>query len=149
VSKKVRGSDIYRGSLGADRLAAGAIKHEIALPLVTTGQQVTAASLATLDGWTQWTPGSWNSDQIEKVEVELEYESAGSGDVDLYNVSDSAKVKDLVAPTGATSHTLTRVDVTAEVKALSANKNLGIQAAGDGTNTLTVHKATLIVTLST
>jgi len=84
---------------------------------------------------------------IKKIYVELEYGSAGAGDVDLYNVSDGVKLADLVAPTAATTKTLTRVDVTTAVKALTANKKIGIQAAGDGTNALDMYAAKLVVQL--
>ncbi|MDQ6964859.1 MAG: hypothetical protein Q9M13_08075, partial [Mariprofundales bacterium] len=103
--------------------------------------------LTTLNGQTIWDPSGWNLDRITKIEVELEWESAGAGDIDLYNVSDGAKLADLVTPSAATSKTIQRIDVTTAVKGLTAAKILAIQAAGDGTNAVTVYTAKLVVTL--
>jgi len=149
MGRMVRGSQIYRGSIDEDRMKPSAIAYELAFPIVTKDQSVTSATLSTLIGRYLWKPGSWNGDLIEKVEVELEYESAGAGDVDLYDATGAAKLADLAAPTAAQSHTLERIDVTDAIKALTSNTQLAIQAAGDGTNALTVYKATLIVTVST
>jgi len=149
LPRMIRGNQIYKGSIDVDRMKHSAILQEISHPIVTKDQSVTSATLTTLIGYYLWRPSSWNGDLIAKVEVELEYESAGAGDIDLYNVSDGTKLADLATPTAAQTHTIIRADVTSAIKALSANKILGIQAAGDGTNALTVYKATLIVTVST
>jgi len=146
---RIRGSQIYKGSIDDDRMSASAIAGEVAIPVVTKDQSVTSDTLSTLIGRYLWKPSSWNSDLIESIEVELEYESAGAGDVDLYDATSAAKLADLVAPTAAQSHTLVRVEVTDVVTALTSNTQLAIQAAGDGTNAVTVYKATMIVTLST
>ena len=69
------------------------------------------------------------------------------GDIDLYNETDGAKLADLVAPSGATSKKIERIDVTSAIKNLSTTKTIGIRAAGDGTNAITVYTAKLIVTL--
>ena len=147
---RVRGSQIYKGSIDEDRMSPSAIAQEVALPIVTKEQSVTSSMLSTLIVRCLWKPDSWNSDLIKSIEVELEYESAGSGDVDLAHGEPLIfTLADLVSPFFATSHTVIRVDVTDAVKGLTYNDQLKIQAAGDGTNALTVYKATLIVTLST
>ena len=147
---RVRGSQIYKGSIDEDRMSPLAIAQEVALPIVTKEQSVTSDTLSSLIGRCLWKPSSWNSDLIKSIEVELEYESAGSGDVDLVRGELMVfTLADLVSPFFATSHTVIRVDVTDAVKGLTSNDRLMIQAAGDGTNALTVYKATLIVTLST
>ena len=136
---------IKAGTIPYSKLEDDTILLEIAIPIVVDKQSVTSSTLATLDGYCKWDPDAWTAALIKKIYVELEYESAGAGDVDLYNLSDGSKLADLVAPSAATSHTITRVDVTTEVKALTAAKNLAIQAAGDGTNALDVYSAKLIV----
>ena len=163
----IPGEDLHPGAVSTSRIADGAVTNakiadgavtdakiaksavlcEIAIPLVTESQSVTSDTLTTLNGQHIWIPGNWNLDRVSKVEVELEWESAGSGDVDLYNVTDGAKLADLVAPTAATSKTIQRVDVTSAVKGLADAKTLAIQAAGDGTNAVTVYTAKLIVTV--
>jgi len=149
VPRMISGTRIIRGTIDEDRMRPSTILQEIALPIVTKDQSVTSATLATLIGRYIWRPSSWNHDLISKIEVELEYESAGAGDIDLYDVTNGSKLADLVTPTAATSHTVERIEVTDVIKALTENTKLGIQAAGDGTNALTVYKATLIVTIST
>jgi len=146
---RVRGSQIYKGSIDDDRMSPLAFAQEIAFPIVTKDQSVTSGTLSTLIGRYLWKPDSWNIDLIESIEVELEYESAGAGDVNLYDATSAANLAKLVSPTAAQPHTLVRVEVTDVVTALTGNTQLAIQAAGDGTNALTVYKATLIVTLST
>lgn len=133
--------------IGDSAIDANTVLCEIAIPLVTEAQSVTSATLTTLNGHHIWNPAGWNAARISKVEVELEWESAGAGDIDLYNVDDAAKLADLVAPTAATAKTIQRIDVTTAVKGLTASKTLAIQAAGDGTNAITVYTAKLIVTL--
>lgn len=128
-------------------IAKNKVLCEIAIPLVTEAQSVTSTTLTTLNGQHIWNPSGWNRNRIVKVEVELEWESGGSGDIDLYNVTDGTKLADLVAPTAATAKTIQRIDVTSAVKGLTASKTLAIQAAGDGTNAVTVYSAKLIVTL--
>jgi len=145
---KIKRFHVERGAIEAHDLVAGAIKFEVAIPIVSEGQSVTSATLSTLNGYAVWKLSNFSGDYIDYIYVELEYESAGSGDVDLYNVSDSSKISDLVAPTAATAHTITRVDVTSAMKAITAQKTIGIQAAGDGTNALTVYSAKLVIVMS-
>jgi len=148
MGSKVKRYHVERGSIEPEDLIAGAIKFEIPIPIVVDNQSVTSSTLATLSGYAKWKLGNFKSDYIDYVYVELEYESAGAGDVDLYNISDSSKIADLVAPTAAQAHTITRVDVTTEMKAITAEKTIGIQAAGDDSNALTVYSAKLIVVMS-
>ena len=143
----IPGEDIHPEAVSDAKIAKAVALCEVAIPLVSESQSVTSDTLATLNGQHIWTPSNWNLDRVSKVEVELEWESAGAGDVDLYNVTDGAKLADLVAPTAATSKTIQRVDVTSAVKGLADSKTLAIQAAGDGTNALTVYTAKLIVTV--
>lgn len=149
-SDGLMGAKIRRYHLGPQSVEAGdivneAVKFEVALPIVVDSQSVTSATLTLLNGYMRWIVGNWTAALIKSVYVELEYATGGAGDIDLFNITDSAKVKDLVAPTGAVTHTITRVDVTSEVKALAADKTLGVKAAGDGTNAATVYSAKLIV----
>jgi len=145
---KVRRYHVEKGAIEAEDLVSGAIKFETAIPIVTDKQSVTSSTLATLEGYAKWKLSNFNKDYIDYIYVELEYESAGSGDVDLYNVTDGSKIADLVAPTAAVSHTITRVDVTTAMKAITSEKAIGIQAAGDGTNAITVYSAKLIIVQS-
>ncbi len=140
--------DIEDNAVTDSKIASSTTLGEIAIPLVTESQSVTSTTLTTLNGQYIWTVNSWNSDRIAAIYLELEWESAGTGDVDLYNVTDGSKVSDLVAPTAATTKTIQRINVTTAIKALTADKTLGIQAAGDGTNALTVYSAKLIVVLN-
>lgn len=120
---------------------------EIHVPLVNETQLTTSNSLATLPGWTKWIPAGWTLANLSKIEIELEYaQEAGTGDIDLYNVTDSAKIKDLVAPATTVAHTVTRVDVTTEVKAATSGDIIGIQSKSDGTNDNIVYKATMVMT---
>lgn len=133
--------------IGDSAIDKNTVFAEIAIPLVTEAQSVTSTTLTILNGQHIWNPGGWNLERITKIEVELEWESAGAGDIDLYNATDGAKLADLVAPTAAQAKTIQRIDVTTAIKGLTAAKTLAIQAAGDGTNAITVYSAKLIVTL--
>jgi len=147
LNKKVVSNDIKDGEVKDHDIAKSTVLCEIAIPLVTESQSVTSSTLTTLNGQHIWNPDGWNLDRVSKIEVELEWESAGAGDIDLYNVTDGSKLADLVAPSGATSKKIERIDVTSAVKGLTASKTLAIHAAGDGTNAITVYSAKLIVTL--
>ena len=144
---KIDGAKIYPESITDDKIAKSKVLCQVAIPIVTEAQSVTDTTLTTLNGWTIWDPSSWNLDRVQKVEVELEWESGGAGDIDLYNLTDGSKLADLVSPSEATSHKVERIDVTSAIKGLTAAKTLAIQAAGDGTNPVTVYSAKLIVTL--
>jgi len=148
MGRAIKRFHVERGAIEAHDLVSGAIKFEIAIPLVVDKQSVTSDTLATLDGWAVWKLSNFSKDYIDYIYVELEYGSAGAGDVDLYNITDGSKIADLVAPSGATSHTVTRVDVTSAMKAITSEKVIGIQAAGDGTNALDVYSAKLIIVMS-
>jgi hypothetical protein len=155
---KIDGADIYSGSIPTAALADAAVTDakianatnfiEIVIPLVTEAQSVTSTTLTTLNGQHIWTVGSWNANRIQAIYVELEWESGGAADIDLYNATDAAKLADLKAPTAATAKTIERIDVTTAVKGLTADKVLAIQAAGDGTNPVTVYTAKLIVVIT-
>lgn len=139
----IRTIDIGDKAIIARKFKAETLEYEIPLPIVVDKQSVTSATLTTLNGYAIWKYARWKN--ISKVEVELEYESAGAGDIDLYNITDGSKLADLVAPSAATSHTISRIDVTSAITGLSADKTIGIQAAGDGTNAITVYSAKLVV----
>jgi len=140
---------------GADPLPSDSISEqmikrdtpvmEVAIPLVTEKQDVSDSTLQPLYGQHIWTPSSWKYDRIDKIYVELEWESANTGDIDLHNFTDDVKVKDLKDPTGATAKTIERIDVTDELKAITSAKVIGLKVAGDGTNAVTVYSAKLIV----
>ena len=142
---RVKKSNIFKQAINYDMLADDTIELEIAIPIVVDQQSTTSDTLTTLNGYAYWSPDAWTSALINKIYVELEYETAGAGDFDLYNITDGEKLADLVAPTSAVSHVVTRYDVTSAVKALTADKRLGIQIAGDGTNAATCYSAKLIV----
>lgn len=123
------------------------VTFEIAIPMVNEQQAVTSATLTTLNGQAIWNYDAWTSNIIKAVYVEVEWESAGAGDLDLYDVGNATKLADLAAPTGATSKDIVRYDVTSEITGLTADTKVGIQAAGDGTNALTVYSAKLVVVI--
>jgi hypothetical protein len=129
-------------------LDSGAVKLEVAIPIVVDSQNVASATLATLNGWARWVLSNFLAGNVDYIYLELEYASAGAGDVDLYDITNSAKIADLVAPTGATTHTITRVDVTSAMKAKTSAITVGIQAAGDGTNAVTVYSAKLVIAMA-
>jgi len=150
--------DIKDGAITTSKIADASITDtkianstnfiEIAIPLVSEAQSVTSGTLTTLNGQHIWTPGNWNADRISAIYVELEWESAGSGDIDLYDATNATKLTDLKTPSGATSKTIERIDVTTAVKGLTADTILAIQAAGDGSNSVTVYTAKLIVVIT-
>lgn len=144
---KIRRYHIGPGSIEAGDLVSDTIKHEVAIPIVVDKQNVTTTTLTTLDGWMRWIVGNWIPALVNGIYVELEYATAGAGDIDLHNITDGVKLADLVAPAAATAHTVVRIDVTSQVLGLTADKTLGIQAAGDGTNAATVYSAKLIVAI--
>jgi len=141
-------SKIADASITDTKIANSTNFIEIAIPLVSEAQSVTSDTLTTLNGQHIWTPENWNADRISAIYIELEWESGGAADIDLYDATNAAKLADLKAPTGATSKAIERIDVTTAVKDLTADTILAIQAAGDGTNSVTVYTAKLIVVIT-
>jgi len=145
---KIDGADIYDASVPDAKLTNTTNFIEIPIPLVSEAQSVTSTTLTQLNGQHIWTPGNWNAGRIQAIYIELEWESAGAGDIDLYNVTGAAKLADLVAPTAATTKKIERIDVTTAVKGITVDSTLAIQAAGDGTNAITSYTAKLIVAIT-
>jgi hypothetical protein len=148
MGSRIKRYHVERGAVETEDLVESAIKLELPIPLVVDKQSVTSAILTTLDGWARWILSDFLSDYIDAIHVELEYATAGAGDIDLYDITNSAKIADLVAPTGAVTHTITRVDVTSQMKAKTSAITVGIQAKGDGTNAVTVYSAKLVLVMS-
>jgi hypothetical protein len=148
MGSKVKRYHVEKGAVETDDLVEGALKFEIPIPVVVDKQSVTSATLATLDGYARWILSDFLANYIDAIYVELEYATAGAGNIDLYDITNSAKIADLVTPTGAVTHTITRVDVTSAMKAKTSAITVGIQAAGDGTNAATVHSAKLVLAIS-
>jgi hypothetical protein len=148
MGSKIHRYHVEKDAVETGDLVPGAIKLETALPIVVDSQNVTSATLATLNGYARWILSNFLSDYITGIYVELEYATGGAGEIDLYDITNSAKIATLVAPTAATTHTITRVDVTSAMKAKTSAITIGIQAKGDGTNATTVYSAKLIVVMS-
>ena len=110
---------------------------------LVNSQSVTSSTLTSLSGTLRFDPSKYNMDKIEKFEVQVEWESGGAGDIDVYDSTNATKVADVATPSGATGYTISVVDVTSYFKGLTAPADIVIQAAGDGTNAVTVHKASL------
>ena len=146
MSRMVKGSNIVRESINADRMRAVQKVAELAFPIVTADQSVTDSSQTELNGRYTWKPGNWDFTLVDKIEVEVEYATAGAGEIDLAKTPPTTKLATLISASAATSHTVERVDVTSTIEGLSSDAQLEITAAGDGTNATTVYKATLIVT---
>jgi len=140
---KVYDSDLD-GKITLSSIADDTILFETTVTIVHETQSVTSATLSLLTGRCRWVSANWTASLIKNIYVEMEWESAGAGDVDLYNQTDSAKIADIVTPSAATSRSTGRYDVTTELKAVSGDKVVGIQAAGDGTNALTIYNAKLV-----
>lgn len=122
-------------------LAIVKIQFPIILPIVTNDQSISSSSLTTLNGKFPIDVDEYNLSRIAEATVVVEWESAGSGDIDLYDETNSTKVTDVATPTGATSYTVTEVDITNWFTGLTSDVTVVIQVAGDGTNNVTVHKA--------
>jgi len=148
MGSKIKRYHVERSAVETEDLVEGAIKLEVPIPIVVDSQNVTSATLATLNGWARWILSDFLSSYIDGIYVELEYATAGAGDIDLYDITNSTKIADLVTPTSAVTHTITRVDVTSAMKAKTSAITIGIQAAGDGTNAATVYSAKLILVMS-
>ena len=115
------------------------------VPLVSGSQSVTVTTLTPLNGRHIWDPSLWNLERISAIEVELEWESGGAGEVDLYDETNGVQLQQLVVTELAQALRVDKYDVTAVIKGLSAPTTLVIRAAGDGTNPLTVHSAKLLI----
>jgi hypothetical protein len=145
---KIKRYHVERGAVETEDLVESAIKLEVPIPLVVDKQQVASATLTTLDGWARWVLSDFLAGYIDAIYCELEYATGGAGGINLYDITNSAKIADLVTPTQATAHTITRVDVTSQMKDKTSAITVGIQAKGDGTNAATVYSAKLILVLS-
>lgn len=122
--------------------------REVQIPLVGTKQIVPDDTVVDVDGQTLWTPAGWDESLIEKVEVEVEYAIADTGNVDLYDYTGAATVKVLTVAAAVVAKTVARFDVTTEVLALTVQSKIGLKVNGDVTpDTATIYGAKLIVTL--
>ena len=148
MGSKIKRYHVERSAVETEDLVEGAIKLEVPIPIVVDSQNVTSATLATLNGWARWILSDFLANYIDAIYVELEYATGGAGNIDLYDITNSTKIADLVAPTSAVTHTITRVDVTTAMKAKTSAITIGIRAAGDGTNAATVYSAKLILVMS-
>jgi hypothetical protein len=145
---KIKRYHVERGAVETEDLVVGAIRFEVPIQLVVEEQEVTGTTLVTLDGWAMWVPSNFLTNYIDAIYCELEYEAGGAGDIDLYDITNSEKIADLVSPTTEVLHTVTRVDVTSEMKAKTSAITIGIQAAGSSTGTVTVFSARLVLVMS-
>jgi len=118
---------------------------EVFIPIETNSQSVTSATPTTLTGRGHFSGGLWNMNRISQVLAFVVWESAGAGDIDLYDITTDVKIADLATPSAATSLSISSADITSWFKAQTGAKDLAIQAAGDGTNAVTVHQAYLLV----
>jgi len=135
-------------SVGSEHVKPGVLRPVGGLAILTASESNASTTLATTAQRTMWRGSLMNMNRVARVEVEVDWASAGAGDLDLYNVTDAAKIADLAAPTAATARDTRWYDVTAQMKALAADKVVALQIAGDGTNALTVYKAQLVVYMS-
>ena len=126
----------------------GVIKPFGSISILTAPESVTSTTLTTTTQRTMWRGSLLNMERVVRIEAEVDWGSAGAGDLDLYNVTDSRKIADLAAPTAATARDTRVYDVTGAMKAITTDKVIALQLKGDGTNALTVYKAQLIVYMS-
>ena len=126
----------------------GIIKPFASLPILTQSESTTSSTLVTTNQRTIWRGSLINMDRVVKVEVEVDWGSAGAGEIDLYNVTDASRIAVLATPSAATSRSTVQYDVTSQMKAITRDKVIALQIKGDGTNALTVYKAQLIVYMS-
>ena len=110
---------------------------------LVNSQSVTDTTLTSLNGTLKFDPSKYDLTKIEKFEAQVEWESAGAGDIDVYDATNGTKIADVATPSAATSYTVTTVDITSYLVGLTSPIDIVIQAAGDGTNAVTVHKASL------
>jgi hypothetical protein len=148
VGRVVDETAILPASVDYYHVKTGVVKPLAALPILTASESNSSTILTTTNQRTIWRGSLINMDRVVKVEVEVDRASGGAGDLDLYNVTDGVKIADLETPTGATTRGTRYYDVTSQMKAITADKVVALQIAGDGTNALTVYKAQLIVYMS-
>jgi len=116
-------------------------------PITVDSQSVTSDTLTALRGYLYYDPSKYDLSKVERFEVQVEWESAGAGDVDVYDFTNNAKIADVATPTGATGYTVTITDVTSYLKSLTSPILIGIVAAGDGTNAVTVHRSVMRINI--
>jgi hypothetical protein len=126
----------------------GVIKPFTALPILTASESTTSSTLVTTNQRTIWRGSMINMDRVVKVEVEVDWASAGAGEIDLYNVTDASTIAVLATPSAATSRSTVQYDVTSQMKSITSDKVIALRIKGNGTNALTVYKAQLIVYMS-
>jgi len=144
----IKSSHIAPAQIDASHMVAGVLKPVAALPILTVSESNASTTLTTTNQRTIWRGSMINMNRVVKVEVEVDWASGGAGDLDLYNVTDAVKIADLATPSAATSRATVQYDVTSQMKAITADKVIALQIKGDGTNALTVYKATLLIYMS-
>lgn len=148
LPRSIGAEHIMMRSIGAEHIMVGVITPVAAIPILTQTESTTSSTLTTTAQRTIWRGSLLNMDRVRRVEVEVDWASAGRGDIDLYNVTDAVKIADLAAPSAATSRSTAYYDVTSAMKALTSDKVIALQIAGDGTNAITVYKAQLLIYMS-
>ena len=145
---QVLGRHVASAQIDASHMVAGVLKPIAALPILTASESNSSTTLTTTNQRTIWRGSLMNMARVVKVEAEVDWASGGAGDLDLYNVTDSAKIADLATPSAATARATVQYDVTSQMKAITADKVIALQIKGDGTNALTVYRASLLVYMS-
>ena len=145
---QILGRHVASAQIDASHMVAGVIKPIAALPILTASESNSSTTLTTTNQRTMWRGSLMNMARVVKVECEVDWASGGAGDLDLYNVTDSAKIADLATPSAATARATVQYDVTSQMKAITADKVVALQIKGDGTNALTVYRASLLIYMS-
>ena len=97
MPRMVRGSQIYKGSIDANRMDPTQFLHEIALPIVTSEQSRALSSLSPAVGSYLFKPARWNYSLIQNAEIEIEYSTDGAGQADLYDDTNNVSLRSLVS----------------------------------------------------
>jgi hypothetical protein len=131
-----------------NKILPGVLGFQAALPILTASESTTSSTPVVTAQRTIWRGSLINMNRIAKVEAEVDWGSAGGGSIALYNVSTSSAIASLVSVSAATSRSTQRYDVTSYMKGITSDAVIALQIAGDGTNALTVYRASLLVYLS-
>jgi hypothetical protein len=140
--------DILPNSILNEHIQTGLIKPVSSIVILTASESNSSTTLTTTTQRTTWRGSMMNMERIVKVEVEVDWGSAGRGDLDLYNVTDGVKIADLATPAAATTRATNYYDITNIMKNIQTDKVIAFQIAGDGTNALTIYKAQILIYMS-
>jgi len=148
VDKLARELAMVANVVDDNKILPGVLGFQAALPILTSNESTSSSTPVVTAQRTIWRGSLINMNRIRKVEVEVDWGSAGKGSIALYNASSSSVIASLVSVSAATSRSTQYYDVTSYMKGITSDAVIALQIAGDGTNALTVYRASLLVYLS-